>query len=338
MKRTPGLILSAITLGIFAVGMLLFTALIVASGFFMRNHPTTPAPHPFVLPVLLAAAFFFLAVAIWSTCTVVGLLFLRPWSRYSVLILGGLLTAGGVLSLLGIATVLLSGQLLPPSGSQSPTTVAYTHLIFAVIAVFYAFVAAVGTVWLVYFNRRTTRELFVHRARIDESTGLILPPPDPSRRPTAITIIACLSLMGAVCCLIMAFIPLPAFFMGIIFEGMPSHALYAGLAIVSALIGIGLLRLNPAARIATMAAFAVGTINTLMTFLPWYQARFRAYTEQFSARLSLPVPNTVQAIHQANMQLMIYGIFGIILYGYLIWLLHRHRTAFTEPPPLQAAV
>jgi hypothetical protein len=333
MKRPVGLILSAVALGFVALGLLLLAALMGFSGFFAKAHPPASGLPPFIMYSMYVLGFIFAAQAAWAAATVVGLIFLRSWARYSILVIGGLMAFGGAVSFCGILAALISGQSLPP-GTTDPVTARHIfHIVFALCALGYGAISAVGVWWLIYFTRRTTRELFGHRIQIDPSTGLILPPPPPSRRPTAITVLGCLTLIGSVCCALCAFLPFPAFFLGLILPGKAGHALYLGMALTSALIGIFLLRLHPAARIAAISFLGLGCVNTLMSLLPWYQQQFRAYTQLMVAKFPLPANVPPASIHYPAVQVAIYGIFALVLNGFLIWLLHRYRTAFNPPPP-----
>jgi hypothetical protein len=334
MKRPVGLILSAIALGFVVLGLLLLAALMGFAGFFTRAHPTPSNLPPFMMYFMYGMGFLFAAQAAWAASTVVGLIFLRSWARYSILVIGGLMAVGGAVSIFGLLAALLGGQSLPPGTTDPVTTKHIFHIVFAVCALGYGVISAVGVWWLIYFTRRTTRERFGHRLQIDPSTGLILPPPPPARRPTAITVLGYLILIGSVGCALCVLLPFPAFFLGFILPGWAGHALYIGLAITTGLIGIFLLRLHPVARIAAISFLSLGCVNTLMGLLPWYQQQFRVYTQQFMTRLHLPANVPPPSIRYPAVQMAVYGIMSVVLNGFLIWLLHRHRTAFNPPPPV----
>jgi uncharacterized membrane protein YGL010W len=79
----------------------------VFAGVFTDHHPfvaasPTVTPH-FFLYLMLAVAVFYATLATWATLTVIGILRLRSWARYSILIIGGL---SAVFSLVvGVGTI-----------------------------------------------------------------------------------------------------------------------------------------------------------------------------------------------------------------------------------------
>ncbi len=107
-----------------------------------------------------------------AIATVIGLLFLRPWAHYSILVIGGFLAASGVLSLLGITVAAIGGQFAMPAAPSPALTVSAMHHVFLIIGIFYDFVTALGTWWLAYFNRRATRAAI---APADRNHGYRLP-------------------------------------------------------------------------------------------------------------------------------------------------------------------
>src|SRR5580704_5953485 len=122
MKRPIGLILSAIVLSGAAFFLTLTTGLMVLAGVFADHHQpliaTTPATTPhFFLYLMLAVAVFYAALATWASLTVIGILRLRSWARYSILIIGGGLAVLGLFA--GIGT-LVSRTMLPTLSAQQP--------------------------------------------------------------------------------------------------------------------------------------------------------------------------------------------------------------------------
>ncbi|MGH9596952.1 MAG: hypothetical protein ACRD3K_09160, partial [Edaphobacter sp.] len=83
MKRPIGLILSAIVLSLAALFLLLTAALTALTGIFVGHHQSTAATPHFVIYLMLATGVFYIALAVWAILTVVGILRLRSWARYS---------------------------------------------------------------------------------------------------------------------------------------------------------------------------------------------------------------------------------------------------------------
>ena len=122
MKRPIGLILSTVALSLAAFFSILTTVLMVIVGIFAdKNHPfiaSAPAATPhFLLYLMLAVAVFYALLATWATLTVIGILRLRSWARYSILIIGGGLAALGLLAAVG---TLVSHAMLPNLSAQQP--------------------------------------------------------------------------------------------------------------------------------------------------------------------------------------------------------------------------
>jgi len=285
-------------------------------------------PHdaPFRQLLILGVSVFYAILAVWAILTVIGILRLRPWARYSILVIGGGLAGIGTLLALGTA---FSRTMLFTMPTRSPAPDPHIMaVIFAVLIAIYIGIAIIGIWWLVYFNLRTTRELF-----LDPSLSALSPGGLP-QRSIAITILAGFFFYAAVCCVTFTFLPFPAFLLGFIFPAKYAHVFYLAFAVLSAFIGYGLLKLKESARLTTIAFLIFGCCNVMLSFLPWYQVQFRIYMVQFTDAFST-YPNQSPAMFPFTPTLMlVFGVFGLAIYALLLWLLHRHRTAFT-PPQLQ---
>ena len=109
--------------------------------------------------------------AVWVILTVIGILRLRSWGRYSILIIGGGLAVLGVLAVL--FSTLFSRAILPALQAQQPAV--DPHIMsFAIlfVAAIYLFIAAVGIWWLIYFNLRSIRQIFSNQAMLVPSSGI----------------------------------------------------------------------------------------------------------------------------------------------------------------------
>ncbi|MCU1323261.1 MAG: hypothetical protein JWM43_2910 [Acidobacteriaceae bacterium] len=342
MKRPVGIILSVIVLGCFAAGQLLFTALMAFSAVFgsraYGSGGSLAPPPKIILYFGLFAALLFAAMATWSIFTIIGLVRLRNWARISILIIGGCLVfLGGSSALFAIAAIFLS----PTPNAQSPLTSHTQHLVLAITGIFYGLLAAVGVWWLVYFNLRRVRALFAPPiSRLPDCTldpagyrAFSAPPSRFAQVPTTITILACLFFVSALTCGLMAFAPLPAFLLGFIITGSGQHILYAVLAILSGLIGYGLIHLDNRARIATIALLCLGILNVPLMMLPWYQSQFRIYNQQIVDKFQLPgLPATAPPALTSAYFIFI-GVIGLVIYGGIFWLIQRHRASFLKSSP-----
>jgi hypothetical protein len=328
MKRPIGLILSAIVLSLAALFLLLMGALMAFAGIFAPHQPGTAAAPHFVAYLMLAISLVYAALAVWAILTVIGILRLRSWARYSILIIGGGLTAIGVFGAFG---VLVSRATLPTIQAQQPTAdPRILATVFTAMIATALLVAAVGVWWLVYFNLRPIRDLFANPSLLTQpsaSTGPF------SRTPTAIKIISGFLLLGSVSCLLCIFLPFPAFILGFILPPIAAHILYICFAIISAFAGYGLLRLKESARLLTIGFLIFGCCNLALLALPWYQSRLSQYTTQISSYIPTMLGQPQVAPTYNSAFYLVCAIFGIVVYGVILWLLHRYRAAFKTPAP-----
>jgi len=350
MKRPVGLILALIVLSLAALFLLLMTALTVFAGIFASHRTSVVAAPHFTIYLMLAVSIFYAALAVWAILTVIGILRLRSWARYSILIIGGGLAAFGGLA--AVFTILFSRLTLPSFQAQQPTVDPHImSIIFLFMAAIYLLVGAIGIWWLVYFNLRSIRDLFRTLALAppyDQSALAGLPAKSndgffssPERSPAAIKILGWLFLIFAVCCLPIILLPLPAFILGFLVPVKASHFLYLAILLIAGYIGYGLLKLRNSARLALIVFTLFGIFNMAVTLLPWAQNHLREYTAQIMAQFTamMPtIPNQTNPIYATSVSVVVFNsTVGIAINFYVLWLAHRHRTAFTAPPPIPEA-
>ncbi len=328
MKRPVGLILSAIVLSLAALFLLLLTALMAFAGVFAGHHPAVAASPHFLTYFMLAISAFYAALAVWAILTVIGILRLRSWARYSILVIGGGLS---VLGLLAAVFSLVGRTMISAQKSQPAIDPHIMSVIFLFVTMFYFFLSAIGIWWLVYFNLRPVRDIFADPTLV--STGPF------SRTPTAIKVIGGFLLFGSLCCLIGACLPFPAFLFGFILPVTATHILYVCFAVVGAFAGYGLLQLKESARLLTIGFLIVGICNLALLALPWEQARLNQYSMQIASSMQRMTERPPIFFAYSWVFYLVCAIWGVIVYGVIFWLLHRHRAAFktTEPPPMLEA-
>lgn len=338
MKRPVPVVLSAIFLGLLAALQILFTVLMVVAGvIFLTKKLPTPPPMPYppsVLPIMMFAfSLLFAALAVWSIVTLIGLVRLRSWARYSILVIAGLMTFFSGISML---TMFAMPYLISSVPTQTPApNPAVAHGTFLLIGTVYGIFTAIGVALLVYYNLAKTRTLFLQNAPVN------LEPPHTSTgrpRPTAITVISWLYLLSAPFCLIYLFLPYPGFLCGFIFYGAGARILYATYGLITFVLGYGLYRLWNWARVAVFAWFGVALVNALVLITPWGRTQFRAYMDAFNAHMyayggQQPPPNFAASPVFVGSG----AVIGLAVCAFVLWLLHRHREAFTPaplPPPM----
>jgi hypothetical protein len=333
MKRPIPVILSAILLGLLALLQLAGAVSMVAAGFlFLKGAPFRATPTPMPLPasflpiMMFALSLFYAALAVWSIWTLVGLVRMRSWARYSILVIAGCVTLfGGIATLTSIAMpFLMRNAQLATQTAPNPDLLRGTFLFMGVISGIFT---AVAIALLVYYNLAKTRALFQQYAPVN------LDPPNTSTgrpRPTAITIISWFFLISGPFMLIYALLPIPAYVLGFVVYGIAARMVYATFALVTFALGYGLFRLRSEARIAFIAWIAFGFLNMAAILTPWGSRNFDAYMEKFRLNNSVaPTPNLF-----AGHQLVLFSfLFATAINLFILWLLHRHREAFTPAPP-----
>ena len=336
MKRPIGVTLSAIALGFAAAFALLISAMFTLGVVILRNAklptPQTPGvPAATGFAIALAFSFFFAIACAWITLTLIGILRLRSWARYSILVIGGFLVFIAVCSIFGLA---LAATVVP---AQPNVPVSTMHTILIVQGLFYSALAALGAWWLVFFNLRSTKAYFLPAYAGGYSEGfptdpaLIRPPGRFARVPTSIIVLACILLFSSACCATWALASLPTFLFGFTLTGPAVHLLFLTYALAMALIGWGLLRLDNRARLALYGLSAFGALNFAVMFTPWGKARYLVYQHLLNSRVGLP---TSPALDPTSTPFIVAAVlFCLIFYGIQLWILERHRRAFLSPPP-----
>jgi hypothetical protein len=344
MKRPFGLILTAIVLGFIALSQLGTAALMTVTGFIGRNGihnarpgaPALPASFLFYFGILFSMVMALLAT--WAILTLVGLLRLSNAARISVLVIGGCLAGFG-----GLSALASIGAMFMHLPTTSPQAAHMQTVVFGIVGFFYALVAATGVWWLIYFSRASVRALFVRPAFAAYGYPLDATLPVPplqkpgrfSNVPVLIVILACLILVSALSCAMLALLPFPAFLFGVIFSGFASHIIYLAMAIVTALIGYGLLRLDSRARIATIFVLCLGPINSVSLLLPSGRAQFNLYNQKVMEMFQFPGMRPTPMPDFGYSYVVMSSVLVVIFNAALFWILYRYRGDFhrTPPPP-----
>jgi hypothetical protein len=326
MKRLPGIIFSIVILIIGALFQLLGAAVMGFGGFMEEHHlPTTANPstmptQPAWLPFLsYGIAIVCLALAAWVVATAVGLFRMRRWARVSTLVLGGLLVFFGLPGLL-MMIVLAAASPLPVgvAPSQAQTLQMVSRIIFAVIALLYACVSAVGIWWLIYFNRRVVRDAFAG------ISGELAPP----LRPILISILAVLNLIGFASCVLMAFAPIPMAIFGLIVNGWAKVATLLVFAALAGICAVGLWRLQEWGRKTAMGLQCLGLANYL--FFIFRPTLMQDYQQEVNRSLYLQPSAQLPAQFQSMVQYSAFGA-GMLVLISVMAILHHYRAAFRRP-------
>jgi hypothetical protein len=119
MTRPVGLILSAIVLSLATLFLLLMAALTVVAGLFGGHQVTIAASPQLVKYFVLAIGVFYAVLAVWAILTVIGIVRLRSWARYSILVIGSGLTVIGVFAAVGTSSAVSCYPRCRPSSQRS---------------------------------------------------------------------------------------------------------------------------------------------------------------------------------------------------------------------------
>jgi hypothetical protein len=294
--------------------------------------PQAPMPFP---PSFLPMLFFMTslmttAIAVWLIMTLIGLVRLRSWARYSVLVIAGLMAAfGGLLMVSSFAMPFLMSA-MPVAPGQTPVDPHMMHGIFFVTGAIYGLVAALGVALLVYFNLAKTRAVFLQNAPVDAV------PPNTitgKPRPTAITIIAWIYMVSGPFCLLYLLLPFPMFLFGFVLYGAAARLVYLVLGLLTFAIGYGLYRLHNGARLAVLGLFALCPLQAIVLCTPWGRGQFHVYMDAFEAHMYGGQPMAANPFMSPG-PIIFFSLLGMAVYGFVLWLLQRYRDAFVAGPPL----
>jgi hypothetical protein len=329
MKRPFGVVFSAIVLLLGSLFQFLMAVVMALSGAIMPRgtaaggFPGAPptAPMPAWMPIYMyCLSAFCVGLGVWGVLTTIGLFRLRRWARYSVLVIGGGLALIGVVSMLVTALLVFIPLPVPANvdPSQAQTVHAMTRVVFVVIAFFYALVGAVGIWWLVYFNRKKVREVFMGAGdQISESP-----------RPFLIAFLAVFNLIGAAGCTLMAFLPLPLLFLGLILHGWQKTAFCLAVAALQGAVGLGLWRLQEWGRRLEFAVIGFGVVQCGIYILR------PTLLVQYTAELNkIMVPMQTQTL-PPQFQTMMFGTsfgFSILFCLAIVAVLVHYGYAFRPP-------
>jgi hypothetical protein len=331
VKRPFGVVFSAILLILGSLFQLLMALGMAFSGFILQTQihsgglpPSTAAPPlPGLMPgYIYAVCIFFVALSVWGIATAVGLIRLLRWARYSVLVIGGILALIGLLAFLFTLLLLLVPLPAPAyiDASHFHTAHVVTKIIFGVLALLHGINCAVGVSWLVYFNRQKVREAF------NGESGMAL----VSRRPVLISVIAVLSMFGAVTNLLMLFLPQPGAFFGWILYGWEKAAYYVVFAALAVSVGIGLWQIKKWGWWLALAKYAFGLIHCFVFLVcPSLLLRYRAVIHQMM--------NPAQPLLSERYHMLIHNaMFGfcVVFIMAILAILINYRKAFQPPADL----
>jgi len=275
MKRSVGVTVIAILslIGsalVFAMGVLMLAVMGLAPTPRSNEFPGSPA---FFKIILVFAALMYLLPAVWGVLTGIGLWRLKNWARISIIVFAVLLSVMGGFA--GLISFAVPFPVAPDSG-VNPSVMSSMRI---VMGAFWLSQLAVGIWWLVFFNRPRVKAQFLQPS-LEAAGALTLQAAYPlqiatpnaathrtAERPLSITILAWLLLAGTLFIPFSLALHAPAILFTKLLTGRAAGAFFLSFAILQLCIGVGLLRLKPAARIAAIAYFIFGVVNTAIFYL-----------------------------------------------------------------------
>jgi hypothetical protein len=288
MKRSVGVTVIAILslLGsalTFVMGILMLAVMVLAPVPRANQFPGSPI---LFKVFFIAISLMYMLPAVWGILSGVGLWRLKNWARISTIVFSVLLI------LMGGFAGLVSFVVPFPA---TPSNAANPQVIFVVrmaMGIFWLTQLGIGIWWLVFLNRSKVKEQFGQAAQVVAAPTALQPAypaqsvsvsavgPGVAKRPLSITIIAWFMLAG---CL---FLPLglvmrgPVILFTKILMGWPAVWVYLAFTAAQLGIGLGLLRVKPAARMAAIIYFVFAFVNSaVFYFAPGGHARMLGLLE-----------------------------------------------------------
>jgi len=279
------------------------------------SHGELPA---FARNSALGGIAFMMVTSIFAVAVGIGLFLLRNWARTSVLVLAGFSVFFGAIGVIvfTVTAVLPQQETLPPQ---------LMRIFRTVLAAIYGIPLAIGTWWLILFNRKAIKSQFAGPAvPIDPNL------PHKPRCPTPIAVLAWLFIACVLDIPFLAFTPnIPLLLFGHVIGGPTGRMCFILMFLLFPVLGMGLLKLKPWSYHLTLGMqffFLSSGIVTLLS--PNFRIISRALILQMEN--SMPKSNSGFSLldYPHNMDWAI-G-FGLLFALTILVMLVYYRTRFLE--------
>lgn len=330
MKRPAGVIASGIVQLLGSLFVLLLSITTLLMPLIMRRAPELPQPTPMPAGLSVALAAFYGAFAVLGLLTAFGLFRLKRWARYSTIIFAACLVFFG-LFLAIIFAVLPVPSTDPRTAMPNPQSVTVVKTVMASISLA---IAALGGLWLYYFNRGDIKAAF---ARVDEDgldsvSGLLI---GGRRVPLSIASIAGFSLFGALGTIpSIVWIP-SAFVFGSLIVGKLAIPVMIFFCLAYVYIGVGVLRLWKSGRTVGIVFNCYWLVNVAILAVMPRERLVQMFLKMMQASATLwPTSSTPDATLQASMLqytlpiIRLSMIAGIVTYLIILYFLFTRKSAF----------
>ncbi len=311
-SRSIGVSLSAVFL--FLISLLSLACGTLTGATILFGELPGDAVMPWMKYFLVGYVFFILVLTVWEMVTAIGLFWLQPWARISILVAGGLMIFFGLTSL----PVVIAFPFLMPEG--------FPERAFLPVAIglggFYLAIALVGGWWIYLFTRKSVYAQFEKPAT---SLASAAAPRRPSP-PLSISVIAWLLLLTCWMFPAMSFLRLPVVLLGKVITGVGAVAVDFAYGFLLLYIGLGLLKRQRLAHTAAVCYFVFAILNALVfAFSPSY--------EEINAAMNSSFPEELQ-MYSGGTPLMprwLVVMLGLIPSAVPLWFLVTRRKTFLQP-------
>jgi len=335
-----------------ALAMGILVAVGMAMAFSSSATPQTEVPIPpvFFKAIMLIVPLFYILPAVWGIFTGIGLLRLKNWARISIIVFSALLIVFGVF---GVMSSLIFAVMPMPNMPNDDVGQSVMTVVRIVMVAFALAQVGVGIWWLVFFNRAKVKAQFVSPQALFpaaiqyQAADATQPPPLPQSlpgaarstpsgpvRPVSITIIGWYLLIASLFVPLTLVLRAPAAFFTLLLTGWQAVVYMLAVTAVLVYVGIGLLRLKPAARLVGIGYCIYSALNSGVFFLaPGAKGRMGKILE-FQQSM-FPWMKSWQEAYPIQFDLtpfMIIGaVGGMVLLLVLMYFLVTARQAFQRP-------
>lgn len=246
MRATAGIIIVAVVAALGSLLTLAMGVLILVT--FAVHPPDLPQMQlPGMRGLMLGIFGFYILLGACGLWTAIDLLRLKRWARYSIITFAAVL---GVFSAIGALVSAFMNISVPQNAAAG-----FNTFMRIFIGGFYGVLLSISAWWVIYFTSASVKAQFESPA--EHMAGA-------ARRPVGVTVIAAFMLFGAASSVIAILIRMPMLLLGTVLMG--KTAMLAMLAFLGAnlYIGIGLLRMQEAARKITLGWIAFHIVNGIL--------------------------------------------------------------------------
>jgi hypothetical protein len=303
MPRSAGVTVSAVVVIVGSAFTILSGAVMLIGALFVSKFsPTASVPANMGLIVVVEAVMFF-GFGGWGLASGIGLIGLRRWARISVLVFAGLLVLCSLPAAVMMAVIPL------PAINDANVPANFASIMRVGMALFYAAFAALGGLWLYFFNKERVKSQFQSRRPTTETSAAQLPWGTPLAasgarhrgRPVSVTIIGWFMIVGSVLApLILLFdsavfsgVQMPVYFLGLYFSGRSAYIVLAVWLAAQMAAGVGLLKLKNWALFTAIGLQCLAAVNLAMLItIPESRTRFQQIMDTMMASMNPHIPHT----------------------------------------------